>query len=204
MTTPQERSTRGDGALEDFLGRRRSRLADGLIPAQWRTGRVLDIGCGVHPQFLLHTEFGEKHALDKLTTPEYGGRYREEKIALIHCDIETETRRPYDDDCFDVVTMLAVVEHLRLMRLIPIMMEVHRILKPGRKYILTTPPLWTRLLLRLMARLGLVSPEEIREHKYAYSSAIIRSALQEAGFPEGNIRVGYFELGMNMWASAAK
>ena len=190
--------------MEDFLGRRRSRLADSLIPAQWRTGRVLDIGCGVHPQFLLHTDFAEKHALDKLTTPEYGERYREEKIALIHCDIETQGRLPYDDDYFDVVTMLAVVEHLRLMTLIPIMMEVRRILKPGRKYILTTPPPWTRRLLRVMARLGLVSPEEIREHKYAYSSPIMRAALQEAGFRDDKIRVGYFELGMNMWASAIK
>jgi len=55
-----------------------------------------------------------------------------------------------------------------------------------------------------MARLRLVSPAEIEEHKDRYSPGKISSVLQQGGFAAQDIRTGYFELGMNIWAAARK
>ena len=57
--------TRGYGLLEGFLAQQRSRVADALIPASLRTGRLLDIGCGAYPLFLAQTSFARKFGLDK-------------------------------------------------------------------------------------------------------------------------------------------
>jgi len=62
----QSSFTRGKGLLEPFLARMRAKTANGLIPDELRSGRILDIGCGSYPYFLSHTAFEEKHALDQL------------------------------------------------------------------------------------------------------------------------------------------
>lgn len=58
-------ATRGYGVLENFLARRRSSMADSLIPARLRKGKIIDIGCGTNPLFLKKTLFHEKYGLDK-------------------------------------------------------------------------------------------------------------------------------------------
>jgi hypothetical protein len=55
-----------------------------------------------------------------------------------------------------------------------------------------------------MARLRLVSAAEIEEHKGRYSPGQVFSILQQGGFAAQDIRTGYFELGMNIWARAIK
>src|SRR6266480_5122985 len=107
MSTTTRRVTRGDGFLEEFLARQRSRKANSLIPEFARNGRVLDIGCGSHPLFLLTTRFAERYGVDRVPS----GDFNAQGITLIHHDIETD-RLPFGDDFFDVVTMLAVFEHL--------------------------------------------------------------------------------------------
>src|SRR2546423_15607544 len=57
--------TRGHGLLEGFLARQRVRRANSLIPESARAGRVLDIGCGTYPLFLLSTAFHERYGLDR-------------------------------------------------------------------------------------------------------------------------------------------
>jgi len=56
--------TRGSGLLEGFLARQRSRQARTLIPPSSGNGRVLDIGCGSYPLFLVGSEFAEKFGLE--------------------------------------------------------------------------------------------------------------------------------------------
>ena len=58
--------TRGHGLLERFLARKRACMANQLIPSHLRNGRILDIGCGSFPYFLLNTVFTEKCGLDKI------------------------------------------------------------------------------------------------------------------------------------------
>lgn len=203
--------TRGYGLLESFLAKKRAGMANSLVAPELRTGRILDIGCGTVPYFLLNTKFAERYGLDKVTqagertaaggeTALSGGS----GIVLKNFDIEKEEKIPFDDEYFDVVTMLAVFEHILPGRLPAVVREVHRILRPGGVYILTTPAWWTDGLLRLMARLRLVSAAEIEEHKDRYFPGKISSILQQGGFAAKDIRTGYFELGMNIWATAIK
>jgi hypothetical protein len=69
---------------------------------------------------------------------------------------------------------------------------------------MTTPAAWTDSLLRLLATLGIVSQEEIQEHKGTYSHKEIKKLLVQAGFSEDRVQSGYFEAFMNLWVSVLK
>ena len=111
---------------------------------------------------------------------------------------------PLDDEFFDVVTMLAVLEHIAPEHLPAVLSQIHRVLKNGGLFIITTPAPWSHGLLRVMARLRLVSLLEIEEHKACYRAGAISTLLMASGFLAENIRFGYFELGMNLWLTATK
>lgn len=121
-------------------------------------------------------------------------------ITLIRHDLEERSALPFDDGSIDVVTMLAVFEHLDPDVLRHTLAEIRRILRPGGVYVLTTPAAWTDGLLRVFARLRLVSAEEIDEHRDAYTHARIAELLEHAGFDRKAMRFGTFEFGMNLWA----
>ena len=55
-----------------------------------------------------------------------------------------------------------------------------------------------------MARLSLVSAEEIHEHAFAYTLPLLGWHFGQAGFQMKKVKFGYFELMMNMWATAQK
>lgn len=177
-------------------------MAERLIPAASRTGRVLDLGCGEHPRFLLTTRFAEKYGLDRLAGAD--GDAPDNGIRRVDCDIEKADCLPFGDDYFDVVTMLAVFEHIEPDRLVTLVAEIRRVLKPGGLYILTTPAVWTDGLLRLMAKLRLVNPILFNEHKDAYNHTKISRVLERGGFATDDMRFGFFELFMNIWAAAQK
>jgi SAM-dependent methyltransferase len=194
-------STQG-GLLEDFLSRQRVAVANRLIPPASRSGRLLDLGCGEHPRFLMATKFAEKYGVDRRA-------FREEHasvpgITRADCDFETASALPFESGYFDVVTMLAVFEHIDPPKLVTLVAEIHRVLKPGGIYILTTPAAWTHHLLLFMAALRVVDPVQIAEHKDAYSRAKIAGVLRRGGFPDEAMRFGFFEAFMNVWATARK
>jgi len=197
MTEAAGRYTRGKGLLEPYLARRRARQANQLIPEQLRGGRILDIGCGSFPFFLAHTSFREKVAIDQL--PPATAR---PDIAWHTLDLNSAPRLPLPDGHFTAVTLLAVVEHLDPTSLVQLLQEVRRVLAPGGRVVITTPAPWSDGLLHWMARRGLVSAEEIEEHVYAYTQALLGWYFGKADFPMQKIRSGYFELGLNMWATA--
>jgi SAM-dependent methyltransferase len=192
-----ERATRGHGLLEPLLARLRSRRAEALIPAHLRAGRILDIGCGSSPYFLSHTYFAEKFAVDQLAPPA-----ETSSIQFHQLDLNRRPELPFADGYFSVVTMLAVAEHLDPGALERLFAECHRALSPGGRLVLTTPTPVADPLLRLLARLRLVSREEIEEHVFAYTEPLIGWYCGRAGFEMLKIRVGRFELGFNLWATA--
>ena len=196
--------TRGSGLLENFLAWQRSKCANRLIPSHYRNGRILDIGCGRTPLFLLYSGVAEKFGLDKIVDDTSRAYYYERGIRLIHYDIETDGQLPFDDGYFDVVTMLAVYEHVEQESLQLILGEVHRILRPGGLHIATTPVAWTDNLLRCMARLHFVSSTEIEEHKEVYTPGKILPMLQRANFGKNMVVFGYFEMFMNLFLRATK
>ena len=82
--------------------------------------------------------------------------------------------------------------------------ECRRVLLPGGVLVITHPAKWTDALLRMMARVGLVSRAEIDDHKSSYGRAQVIALLQACGFTSGTIQCGSFELGANRWVRAVK
>ncbi len=194
--------TRGRGLLEPFLARLRTQRANALIPGELRSGRILDIGCGSFPYFLAHTAFKEKFAVDQLPMPR--DMARRNQIEFFELNLNQEPRLPFEADYFDAVSLLAVVEHLNPDSMALLFQECRRVLKAGGMVILTTPAAWSDGLLHWMAHLNLVSAEEIHEHAFAYTMPLIGWHFGQAGFQMSKVKFGYFELMLNMWATATK
>ena len=186
--------------LEAFLARRRVGQARRLIPENARTGRILDIGCGSYPLFLLHSGFAERYGLDRVKRAhlDVAG------LTILEHDVAASSSLPFEDAFFAAVTMLAVFEHLEPAVLAKLLCEIHRVLRPGGVYVMTTPAFWTDPILRSMAVLGLVSREEVEEHTAVYSLEQTMSMLTGAGFDAALIRRGTFEAGLNQWIRAQR
>lgn len=200
----QPKVTRGYGLLEGFLASQRAKVASRLIRSSHNKERILDIGCGTYPFFLKSCDFREKHGLDKIVPSNDVKALECQRVLITNYNIEKEEVLPYESEYFDVLTMLAVFEHIEPAHLVKILREIRRVLKPGGMYIMTTPASWVDKILRLMAKLRLVSPVEIQEHKDTYTPSKISEILQEANFSKDNLRFGYFEMFMNIWATATK
>ncbi len=202
MKEPSKQFTRGRGLLEPLLARLRTQRANQLIPADLRNGRILDIGCGSFPYFLAHTAFKEKFAVDQLPMPPATAQTNQ--IQFFELNLNQEPRLPFEKDYFDVVSLLAVVEHLNPESMAVLFKESHRVLRPGGTVILTTPAAWSDGLLHTMAHLNLVSADEIHEHAFAYTLPLIGWHFGQAGFEMTKVKFGYFEFMLNMWATARK
>jgi SAM-dependent methyltransferase len=201
MSNSSPHYTRGRGLLEPMLAKFRAQRANALIPADLRAGRILDIGCGSYPYFLSHTVFQQKFAVDQLPPNEQGQRLN---IRWHTLDLNSTPKLPFEDNFFNAVTLLAVVEHLNPNSMAALFTETYRVLQTNGVVILTTPAAWSDGLLKFMARLGLVSAEEIREHVYAYTLPLLGWYFGRAGFEMTKVNFGYFEFMLNMWAVAKK
>ncbi|MEK9174468.1 MAG: class I SAM-dependent methyltransferase [Patescibacteria group bacterium] len=197
-------STRGFGLFEKFLSYQRIEMANSLIPEKSRAGRVLDIGCGFYPLFLVNTFFKEKYGVDKMFHHQGIEHNSVLNITSIKKDIESDPILPFQDNFFSVVTALAMVEHVKPTPAIELFKEIKRVLEPGGVYIITTPSPWTETILKTLSLVRLVSPVEIKDHKDLYSKEILANFLQNAGFEKDKISSGHFELGMNTWVKAEK
>lgn len=198
-----ENATRGTGLLEGMLARKRTTIADSLIPDSLRTGRILDIGCGTSPYFLNSINFREKYGVDQ----SYGtiaGLSINKDIHVSGFDIELGHQLPFESGFFDTVTMLAVLEHLERDAISHIISEIYRVLGKKGIFVGTTPVWWSDCILKSAAKLGIVSNEEIDEHKTFFTRTMLCSVIENGGFSKENIRTGYFEFGMNFWFTAQK
>jgi ubiquinone/menaquinone biosynthesis C-methylase UbiE len=186
--------TRSFGLLEYFLAAQRARMANKLISKGSDYKIVLDIGCGSYPIFLLTSKFIEKYGLDKI----HSSKQRLlKKFNLLNYDIENETKLPFEDEYIDVVTMLAVLEHIEPKNLVYLFTEVFRILKSNGKFIITIPSPWADGILRSMVKLKLISALEIDDHKLIFRNSDLLCNFEKAGFKHVNF--GYFEFFMNRW-----
>ncbi len=193
----ERRVTRGWGPLDRILTMWRSAQARNLLYSIASRNRILDIGCGSYPYFLKTIDFKEKFGLDQHAVNEVPG------VTLRVHDFE-EASLPFDDNHFDAVTMLAVIEHLTELTAIKVLTEIKRVLKTNGVLVITTPSAGADQLLRLLAALRIISREEINDHKQFYTKKLLREQFVKAGWQESSIQLGSFELGYNLFVKAIK
>lgn len=157
---------------------------------------LCDIGCGPHYSFLrsvnkkIHGGVGlDQDVID----------IRHDHIELKRADLEDSL--PVPDESFDIVSMLAVLEHIENDS--EALKECMRILKPGGYVLITVPTHTNKPVGEFLAyRLKLLEEEGYRDHKRYYNKKELREDLQRTGFVEPYLE--YWELGMNLFAKAYK
>lgn len=83
-------------------------------------------------------------------------------------------------DAFDTVIMAALLEHLKAPA--PALQQVHRLLKPEGRLVLTTPTPLGGKLHALGSHLGLTFPEAAEEHERFYDQEGLSRLLARTGF----------------------
>lgn len=175
--------------LEPFLRAMRIRQVLPYIQKN-QDCRLLDIGCGWNASLLRsiepHIAFGI--GID-FKAPSLESR----KIRTM--SVHLEKKLPFDDASFDLITMLAVLEHLN--NPYEILCECKRILRPGGGLFLTVPSKRAKPILEFLAfKLNLVNPDEILDHKRYFDREDL--TLLFPGIPGLVIREhAYFQLGLN-------
>ena len=157
---------------------------------------LLDVGCGWEARLLKSVEPYVKRGV--------GIDFKAPSIATPKLTTITATladRLPFSDAEFDVVTLLAVLEHLSQPR--AMVKEIARVLKPGGQVILTVPSLAAKPVLEFLAyQVGIVSEAEIRDHKCYYDRKSLEVLFAGSGLAIDQHR--YFQLGMNNFLLATK
>lgn len=190
-----ERAPLSEALLEPLL--RRMRLAR-VLPAIRRHPdcRLLDVGCGWEARLLRAVEPYVREAVGiDFKAPEIDHpRLRTLAMTL-------EDRLPFADASFDVVTLLAVLEHLSQPR--RMVEEIARVLRPGGEVLVTVPSKAAKPVLEFLAfRLHVVSEAEIRDHKRYYDRESLAELFRSTGLRVD--RHAYFQLGMNNYLRATR
>ncbi len=151
---------------------------------------LLDVGCGYNHKFLSTVEPYITHGSGiDFKVP----GVTEGKIKTIQARLDDTL--PFADDSFDIVTMLAVLEHLDKPG--EICEEIVRVLKAGGKLVLTVPGKRAKPVLEFLSyRLGIVNRAEIEDHKKYYDL----DELQELSAGVATLEIekhAPFQFGMN-------
>lgn len=161
--------------------------------------RVLDIGCGPRPWVL------DLDPPDRMKLEAFGVDQRpyalEDIPGFSFQAMDAHAKLPFRDDEFDVVTMLAVIEHLYDPKIA--LAEAYRVLSPGGLFMATTPSVWAKPVLEFLAFwLHLIDEDEIRDHKQYFTPKTLESLVSSQGFPVRSSK--YFEFGFNVFTAAVK
>jgi ubiquinone/menaquinone biosynthesis C-methylase UbiE len=184
-----------EAMLEPLLRRMRIRQVLPVLLAHPEC-ELLDVGCGWEAKLLKSVEpyvkrgVGVDFKAPALSTP---------KLATIAATLTD--RLPFRDAEFDVVTLLAVLEHLSHPR--AMVEEIARVLRPGGQVVVTVPSVAAKPVLEFLAyRLHIVSEAEIRDHKRYYSRRRLDDLFAASGLAIERHR--YFQLGMNNFLVATR
>lgn len=156
---------------------------------------LCDLGCGSNGSLLyfLANNIKEGVGVDYSVRP-----HKLANLTFIKANLEKKLK--LNPNKFDVVTVLAVLEHLNKPE--NLLNEAYRVLKKNGKLILTTPSKLSKPILEFLARLNLINRRHIKEHKNYFSKKELTDLLKNAGFKD--IKVSAFEFGMNNLAIAKK
>lgn len=186
-----------EALLEPIL--RRMRLAR-VLPYVRRYGpgcHLLDIGCDTRAALLRAVEpYIARGVRIDFKAP----ALKSERLETVSMVLDTSL--PFESESCDVVTMLAVLDHLE--KPDAVLREIVRVLRPGGGLILTVPSWHAKPVLEFLAfRMGIVCAEEIRDHKRYYNREELYWALTEqAGMRLETHR--YFQWRFNNFVFATK
>ncbi|HKC64379.1 MAG TPA: class I SAM-dependent methyltransferase [Pyrinomonadaceae bacterium] len=131
-----------------------------------RTPRILDVGCGTGANLMMLSEFGDAEGVD--ISEDALSFCRERGLKNVrHGAAE---KLPYEDETFDLVTALDVVEHLD--DDVAGLKEMHRVLRPDGHLLLFVPT--------FMFLWGV--QDEVSNHRRRYRMPELRRAVEKAGF----------------------
>lgn len=168
-----------------------------MIRKRIKKGAVMcDIGCGKNASLVtgLAEDLKKGVGLDARTENETRGN-----IETMSADLENKL--PLPSETFDLVTVLAVLEHIENDS--KLLGECHRILKKDGKILITVPTKANRPVGEFISyKLKLINPDHYHDHKRYYDKKRLRGDLDRAGFK--NSRLEYWEFGMNLFAEAYK
>ncbi|MDR0286551.1 MAG: class I SAM-dependent methyltransferase [Clostridiales bacterium] len=157
--------------------------------------RLLDIGCGWEAKFLLDVE---PYIACGVGIDFKAPLIQTEKLTTM-C-VRLDGTLPFADNSFDVVTMLAVLEHLDRPK--SMLREVCRVLRPNSFLAATVPSNAAKPILEFLSyRIGIVNQDEIRDHKQYYNRNSIVALLSTTGFTD--IKHQYFQFGLNNYFLAS-
>jgi len=160
---------------------------------------VVDLGCGFRGKLLsrLSGRISRGIGYDRAVSDTPSSK----NIQLVPAVLDQPL--PLPAESADVVTSLAVVEHLERPEIF--YEETFRILKSGGVFLFTTPSRLAKPLLELMAfKLKIISQEEIADHKRYYDKKSLAAALIKAGFSSDKISLRSFQFGLNLFGRAEK
>jgi SAM-dependent methyltransferase len=145
--------------LANFVADICSRVTD-------RRPRILDVGCGTGANLLMLSQYGDAEGVD----------VSQDALAFCHerglekVKLGAAEELPYNDDTFDLVTALDVVEHLD--DDLAGLREMRRVLRPGGRVLLFVPT--------FMFLWGL--QDDVSNHRRRYRLPELRRVLEQAGF----------------------
>ena len=158
--------------------------------------RLLDIGCGYNAPLLRAVEpyVREAVGIDPSAPSIEGPRLRTVRATF-------ESAMPFGAGSFDIVTMLAVLEHLSNPE--QVISEIARVLRPGGQLVLTVPSHAAKPVLEFLAyRLHVLSEVGVRDHKRYYGCKDLHGLFAGTGMRID--RHAYFQLGMNNYVCASR
>lgn len=159
---------------------------------------ILEIGCGANASFLRSLAQLPNKKLIGLDPKLKKNIPQSKNIFLIKEKVFD--RLNFEDNSFDCVIMLAVLEHLDKPG--EIIEEIHRVLDPGGCLCLSAPTGFAKRILEFWALIKLLDPAHVAEHKNYFNKQGLEAMAQKAGFSK--TRHQYFQLGCNNFFMAFK
>ncbi|AEM21046.1 Methyltransferase type 11 [Brachyspira intermedia PWS/A] len=181
--------------LDVFLRKYRINMVKSTI-IKYNDCKLLDIGCGWEARFLQSIENYISYGVGVDFKPP---ELKTDKLETIKLTLENKL--PFEDSSFDVVTMLAVLEHLTYAD--EILKEINRVLKKDGRLIITVPSKIAKPILEFMAyNLKIIDRLEIEDHKKYYNKKDILESAELSNFTVEKHK--YFQLGCNNFAILKK
>ncbi len=142
------------------------------------------IDTGIHlEKFLQNSRFKKAIPYLKGDVLDFGGNEGElEKyVNGIYLAINYDHAMMYGKS-FDTIVALAVIEHISVPNVYEVFRDFKKILKPEGRIFLTTPTPSSKIILKLMAKMGLLDKQNIDEHKHYWNRKDLMKLADETGF----------------------